>query len=167
MRNKILMYLFIFSVLFTLFIYVNDKRILDSKQEKIERLEDLLADMEEDPDVDTSSEISEVEDYFNLQNNEDAITYFENKGIDTQDLILKIEDAIISKNSAEEDNPLVPQAGMEGNMRINKIKVLNHKWIIADFTDGTYWGEVFLSYEVAEDGEIKFYPEKSFLYPLY
>lgn len=165
MRNKILMYLFIFSVLFTLFIYVNDKRILDAKQEKIDRLEDKLAEME--ADVQIQSEVAEVEDYFNLQNNEDAITYFENKGIDTQDLILKVEDAIISKNSAEEDNPLVPQAGMEGKMRINKIKVLNHKWIIADFTDGTYWGEVFLSYEVAEDGEIRFYPEKSFLYPLY
>ena len=165
MRNKILMYLFIFSVLFTLFIYVNDKRILDAKQDKIDRLEEKLAEVEADAQI--PSEVAEVEDYFNLENNEDAITYFENKGIDTQDLILKIEDAIISQNSAEEDNPLVPQAGMEGKMRINKIKVLNHKWIIADFTDGTYWGEVFFSYEVAEDGEIKFYPEKSFLYPLY
>ncbi len=164
MRNKILMYLFIFSVLFTLFIYVNDKRILDAKQEKINRLEEKLAELEADANF--SSDVADIEDYFNLQNNEDAITYFENKGIDTQDLILKIEDAIISKNSTEEDNPLVPQAGMEGKMRINKIKVLNHKWIIADFTDGTYWGEVFFSYEVAENGKIEFYPEKSFLYPL-
>ena len=164
MRNKILMYLFIFSILFTLFIYVNDKKILDAKEERIENLQNKLAEVE--ADLENSVGAEEVEDYFNLQNNEDAITYFENKGIDTQDLILKIEDAIISKNSVEEDNPLVPQAGMEGNMRINKIKVLNHKWIIADFTDGTYWGEVFLSYEVAENGEIKFYQEKSFLYPL-
>ncbi len=164
MRNKILMYLFIFSVLFTLFIYVNDKRILDAKQEKINRLEEKLAELEADANF--SSDVADIEDYFNLQNNEDAITYFENKGIDTQDLILKIEDAIISKNSTEEDNPLVPQAGMEGKMRINKIKVLNHKWVIADFTDGTYWGEVFFSYEVAENGKIEFYPEKSFLYPL-
>lgn len=164
MRNKILMYLFIFSVLFTLFIYVNDKRILDAKQEKINRLEEKLAELEADANF--SSDVADIEDYFNLQNNEDAITYFENKGIDTQDLILKIEDAIISKNSTEEDNPLVPQAGMEGKMRINKIKVLNHKWIIADFTDGTYWGEVFFSYEVYENGKIEFYPEKSFLYPL-
>ncbi len=165
MRNKILMYLFIFTLLFTIFIYVNDKRILDSKQERIESLENQLAEAE----IDSGNPVDmvESEDYFNLQNNEDAITYFENKNIDPEDLILKIEDAIISKNSAEEDNPLVPQAGMEGNMRINKIKVLNHKWIIADFTDGTYWGEVFLSYEVSEDLELKFYPEKSFLYPLY
>jgi len=159
------MYLFIFAVLFTLFIYVNDKRILDAKQERIESLENKLAEVESSNQE--STELTEVEDYFNLKNNEDAITYFENKGIDTGDLLLKIEDAIISKNSAEEDHPLVPQDGMEGNMRINKIKVLNHKWVIADFTDGTYWGEVFLSYEVADNGEIRFYPEKSFLYPKY
>ena len=165
MGNKILMYLFIFSLLFTIFIYVNDKRILDSKQEKIESLEDKLAEVETDAQI--SNDSVENEDYFSLKNNEDAITYFEEKGIDPEDLILKIEDAIISKNKAGEDNPIVPMDGMEGNMRINKVKVLNHKWVIADFTDGTYWGEVFLSYEVAQNGEIKFFTEKSFIYPLY
>ncbi|MDX1761627.1 MAG: hypothetical protein R3218_05680 [Christiangramia sp.] len=163
MGNKILMYLFIFTLLFAIFIYVNDKRILDSKQEKIESLEMQLSEAE--GEVSNSPEFDASEDYFNLENNEDAITYFENKGIYTKDLILKIEDAIISQNKVGEDNPLVPLDGMEGDMRINKIKVLNHKWIIADFTDGTFWGEVFLSYEVAENGEISFFPEKSLLYP--
>jgi hypothetical protein len=164
MGNKILMYLFIFSLLFTIFIYVNDKRILDSKQERIESLENKLLSAEEE----FSGNLNQTEenDYFSLENNEDALSYFENKNIDAEELLIKIEDAIISKNIAGEDNPLVPHAGMEGNMRINKIKVLNHKWIIADFTDGTYWGEVFLSYEVTKDGELNFYPEKSFLYPL-
>lgn len=165
MRNKILMYLFIFSALFTIFIYVNDKRILDSKQADIERLQKELSETRNE--LENFSETSENEDYFGFENNEDAITYFENKGIDSKDLILKIEDAIISKNQAGKDNPLVPHAGMEGNMNINRIKVLNHKWIIADFTDGTYWGEVFLTYEVGENGELKFFPEKSFLYPRY
>ncbi|TRO66609.1 hypothetical protein [Christiangramia sabulilitoris] len=164
MRNKILMYLFIFTLLFTIFIYVNDKRILDSKQERIDSLENKLQEAETELNV--SDEVATAEDYFSLQNNEDAISYFDKRNIDATDLILRIEDAIISKNSSDSDNPLVPQAGMEGKMRINKIKVLNHKWVIADFTDGTYWGEVFLTYEVSEDDGIKFYPEKSFLYPL-
>ena len=163
MGNKILMYLFIFTLLFAIFIYVNDKRILDSKNEEIESLENRLMEAEENSATKTSN--SRDADYFNLKNNEEAITYFDNKGIDTEDLMLRIEDAIISKNKAGEDNPLVPLDGMEGDMRINKFKVLNHKWIIADFTDGTYWGEVFLTYEVAENGEISFYPEKSFIYP--
>lgn len=165
MRNKILMYLFIFSLLFCIFIYVNDKRILDSKQAQIESLQNKLEEQELNASEDTQNVVAE--DYFNLENNEDAITYFQNRNIEVSNLLLKIEDAIISKNSATEDNPLVPQAGMEGSMRINKIKVLNHKWVIADFTDGTYWGEVFMSYEVSEAGEITFFPEKSFLYPKY
>lgn len=165
MRSKILMYLFIFSLLFCIFIYVNDKRILDSKQAQIESLQNQLDESKAELPEEAQNTVSE--DYFNLENNEDAITYFQNKDIEVSNLLLEIEDAIISKNSATEDNPLVPQAGMEGNMRINKIKVLNHKWVIADFTDGTYWGEVFMSYEVSDAGEITFFPEKSFLYPKY
>lgn len=165
MRNKLLMYLFIFTLLFTIFIYMNDKRILDSKQQSIEALENKITELESEGE--SVNNIVENEDYFSLKNNEEALTYFENKGIDPEGLILKIEDAIISKNKVGEDNPLVPMDGMNGNMRINKVKVLNHKWVIADFTDGTYWGEVFLSYEVSEEGEIKFFPEKSFMYPLY
>ena len=164
MRSKILMYLFIFALLFCIFIYVNDKRILDSKQEKIEQLEDKLSEVELNQD---QQSIATSEDYFNLQDNEDAITYFQNNGVETEGLITKIEDAIISKNSASNDNPLVPHAGMEGSMRINKIKVLNHKWIIADFTDGSYWGEVFLTYTIQEDGGPVFNTEQSFLYPKY
>ncbi|WP_295179171.1 hypothetical protein [uncultured Christiangramia sp.] len=164
MRSKILMYLFIFALLFCIFIYVNDKRILDSKQEKIEQLEDKLSEVELNQE---QQSIATSEDYFNLQDNEDAITYFQNNGVETEGLITKIEDAIISKNSASNDNPLVPHAGMEGSMRINKIKVLNHKWIIADFTDGSYWGEVFLTYTIQEDGAPVFNTEQSFLYPKY
>lgn len=162
MGKRILIYLFIFALLSVLFIYVNDKRILDDKEEKIEFLQQEVAEAKKQSDSLVSLEGN---DYFNLSKNEEAITYFENRSIDTEELIANIEDAIISQNKAQEDNPLVPYAGMEGNMRINRIKILNHKWIIADFTDGTYWGEVFLSYEVGEDGNISFNSEKSFLYP--
>ncbi|MUP45838.1 hypothetical protein E0K83_08770 [Gramella sp. BOM4] len=161
MKSKILMYLFIFTLLFTIFIYVNDKRILDSKENQIQQLQAELEKVEEPALQSSENDLS----YFGFANNEDAITYFENRDIDTENLEAEIEDAIISKNKAGEDNPLVPHAGMEGDMRINRIRVLNHKWIIADFTDGTYWGEVFLSYEIGENGEISFTPEKSFLYP--
>lgn len=163
MRNKILMYLFIFTLLFAIFIYVNDKRILDSKENEITSLKNRL--QESEIYMDSLSTVPQ-EDYFNLENNEEALSYFEEKGIDTRNLVSRIEDAIISKNKVGEDNPYVPYDGMDGDMKINKIKVLNHKWLIADFTDGTYWGEVFLYYEIGEDGEINFTPEKSFLYPV-
>ena len=163
MKSKILMYLFIFSILITLFIYMNDKRILDSQEEKIEILEQKLADAEANQAAEVNSSSSEV--YFNLKDNDDAISYFEDRGISASEIPAKIEDILISANSATEDNPYVTYDGMEGNTRINKIQVLNHKWVMADFTDGVYWGEVFYIYDVKDDGSIELYPETSFIYP--
>ena len=51
-------------------------------------------------------------------------------------------------------NPIVPYDGIEGKMKINKVKFLNHRWIVADFTDGTYWGEMVLEYYINNDESI-------------
>ncbi len=163
MRSKILLYGFIFMLMFTIFIYVNDKKILEAKQDNIEQLQSKVDAVE----VKNDSLISENLNlnYFSLDQNEESISYFESKGIDAKELSQKVEDAIISRNRAEEDNELVPFAGMEGVMRINKVKILNHKWIIADFTDGTYWGELLISYDLDENNNLSLNTEKSFLYP--
>jgi hypothetical protein len=164
MLGKIYMYLFIFMLLFVIFIYVNDKKILDAKEEKIESLQEKLS-VEEIKNETLLSENLNL-NYFSLSQNEEAISYFDNLNINAQDLSHTIEDEIISRNRAGEDNDLVPFKGMEGVMRINKVKVLNHKWIIADFTDGTYWGEVLISYEIDKQNNLNFTNEKSFLYPI-
>ncbi len=164
MRSKIFLYLFIFTLMFTIFIYVNDKKILDSKDSYIENLESKLEK------AGTSNQELLGENaalrYFSLSQNEEANSFFENKGIDPVELERTLEDEIIGRNTAGDDNELVPFAGMEGVMRINKVKVLNHKWIIADFTDGTYWGELFISYEIDANRNLKLKTESSFLYPV-
>lgn len=162
MRSKIFLYLFIFTLMFTIFIYVNDKKILDSKQTYIESLERKIAAGEGSEQI--PGEIDK-DHYFSLSENEEAISYFDNLGIDAAELEQILETEIISRNKANEDNDLVPHAGMEGSMRVNKVKVLNHKWIIADFTDGTYWGELFISYEIDSNRVLNLTTEKSFLYP--
>ena len=48
---------------------------------------------------------------------------------------------------------------------INTVKLLNHKWIIADFSDGVFWGELLLTYEVHDDSTVRFQVVESFLYP--
>ena len=45
-----------------------------------------------------------------------------------------------------------------------KVKVLNHRWIIADFSDGEIWGEVLLKYFVNDDNSISFEVNQSLLY---
>lgn len=163
MRNKLLMYLFIFTLVFAIFIYINDKKILDTKEENLQNLEARIATLEAEKDS-LLIRNSDLE-YFSLSENEEAISYFENQGMEAVTIIDQIKDEIISKNKSEAGNELVPYEGMEGVMRINKIKVLNHRWIIADFTDGTYWGEIFINYYVEENGDIEYITQSSFLYP--
>ena len=163
MRNKIFLYLFIFMFLFTVFIYVNDKKILDAKEEQIENLQARLS--EADIQNEVLSNKNAGLNYFSMEQNEAAISYFEDQGINAEEFTRKVEDEIISRNRADEDNELVPFEGMEGVMRINKVKILNHKWIIADFTDGKFWGELLISYDVDENNNLQLTTEKSFLYP--
>lgn len=164
MRSKIFLYLFIFTLMFTIFIYVNDKKILDSRDADITRLENKLEEEQEK----NRTLLGENKDllYFSLLNNEEAISYFEERGIDPEVLSDLVEEEVIGRNKAAADNELVPYAGMDGAMRINKIKLLNHKWIIADFTDGTYWGELFIVYDIDENNNLVLNTEKAFLYPV-
>ncbi len=159
------MYLFVFTVLLVLFQYVNSKNVLDKYETDIRSiketnkiLKDSVAFLED-----------KVEDlsYFNLERDEDALTYFENQGYDVSTLIPFIKDELYTLNEVKGEHPLIPYASSEGRrMSINNIKLLNHKWIITDFSDGEFWGEIFLTYELNDAKELKFKLVESFLYPL-
>lgn len=159
------MYLFIFSVLLILFQYVNSKNVLDKYETDIRSiketnkiLKDSFASLE-DKILDLS--------YFNLDKNEDALTYFENQGYDVSTLIPFIKDELYTLNEVKGEHPLIPYASSEGRkLIINNVKLLNHKWIITDFSDGEFWGELFLTYELTDSKELKFKLVESFLYPL-
>ena len=165
MKARIFMYLFIFTVLLVVFQYVNSKNILDNYEEKLDRYEANEAEMTkkfmalEDENLDLL--------YFNLENNDDALSYFERDGYKTDELIPFIKDQLISLNDYKGDeHPLVPYASMtEGKILVNQIRMLNHKWIIADFSDGQNWGELLLTYEIDDKKELKFKVVDHFLYP--
>ena len=92
--------------------------------------------------------------YFSLENNDDALAYFDH--LNLKDPARYIADKLLETNETKGDNPLVPYEGMNGNFKINKIKVLNHKWILADFSDGKFWGDVVIRYELKDDLGIDF-----------
>lgn len=163
MKQKIFLYLFIFSLLYILFQFMNSKKAKSSYDAKIDRLKTTIEQKE--ASLDSLIDINLDLTYFSLNSNEDAATYFEKLGYDPNKLAQTISDQIIAQNKAGKDNPIIPYVGMEGNMSVNKVRLLNHKWIIADFTDGVYWGELFITYDVREDGVVDFEVEKSFLYP--
>jgi len=144
--------------------YVNSKSILEkyekditTAKERIEIYKDSLSVLQ-DENYDLM--------YFNLEHNEDAITYFEKEGIDVTTLIPFLKDELYKLNEAKGEHPLVPYVAMtDGKMMINNIKFLNHKWIIADFSDGKYWGELFLTYEITKDKQLTYRLVEHFLYP--
>ncbi len=163
MKSRIFMYLFIFALLYILFQFMNAKKASEVYDKKISLLENKIEKKEIENDSIISANLDLT--YFSLESNEDAAAYFEDQGYDATKLANTISDQIISQNTASKDNPIVPFVGMEGKMQINKVRLLNHKWIIADFSDGTYWGELFIVYDVKEDNTIDFEVVKSFLYP--
>lgn len=166
MKQKIFMYLFVFSILLVLFQYVNSKRVFEGMNNKLEVFK-AQSTKYKDSVVVLQDKILDLS-HFNMERNEDAISYFENSGHDVSELIPYIKDKLYEKNEIKEEHPLVPYASSEGRkMLLNTVKILNHKWIIADFSDGEFWGEVFLTYEIDDDKEVKFNLVESFLYPFY
>ncbi len=165
MKNRIFMYLFIFSLLLVVFQYVNSKNIIESYDDKYELslekhsiYQDTISNLRDQ--ILTLSE-------FKLDETEAALTYFEERGFNVTELIPFIKDEIYELNLMKgEEHPLIPYASMTGGkMLINSIRLLNHKWIIANFSDGRYWGELFMTYEITEDEQLKFKLIESFLYP--
>lgn len=164
MKQKIFMYLFVFSLLLVIFQYANAKRIFEGQNTKLEKYKTKIDTLKNSVHV-LENEILELS-HFNAAKNEDAISYFENDGFDTSELIPYIKDELYNSNLVKGQHPLVPYASSEGRkLLINTVKLLNHKWIIADFSDGEYWGEIFLTYDVNKNKKVTFTLVESFLYP--
>lgn len=163
MRRQIFLYLFLFTLLLIIFQYMNEKTIFEAQEIKIDNLRVKVEEAEE-----TISNLKEANtdlNYFTLLGNENAMTYLESYGYDAADIETLVSNQIYDQNALKGNNPLVPFEGMNGDMKINKLKFLNHKWIVADFTDGTYWGEMILEYSINKDKELVMNTISSLLYP--
>ncbi|NJW53310.1 hypothetical protein [Salinimicrobium oceani] len=163
MRKSILLYLFVFTALLAVFFYVNGTKLVASRDKEIQVLQKELEEQQSLPSI--SSEEDASEDSFSLVDNEEALSYLENRGFDPAEINDKVEAALIGGNSVDTDNELIPFEGMAGPFRINKVKLLNHKWAIASFTDGSFWGDLLVSFEIDDDGKIEVFSEKALLYP--
>ncbi len=151
------------AVLFIIYQYMNEKSIFESQDKRIETLEAQLQ-VANDSIKTLQSTIGNL-NYFTLLGNDNAMTYFENMGYEAADVQANVSDKIYDFNLQKGNNPLVPFDGMDGSMKINKLKFLNHKWILADFTDGKYWGEMILSFSFNKNNDLELTPIGSFIYP--
>lgn len=142
---------------------MNEKKIFESQENEIEKL--VIKSQKENDSLEVLQNRIRDLNYFTLQGNENAMTYLEKMGYEAAEVEAMVSDEIYDYNLTKENNPLVPFEGMNGDMKINKLKFLNHKWILADFTDGKYWGEMILEYSFNENKELNLKTIGSFLYP--
>lgn len=160
MKNKIYLYLFVFAGLIALYLFVSNTNMQKVKNKKIEKLDAQVVRLNDSVE---SAQIKALEmQYFSLENNDDALAYYDH--LKLKDPSRYIADKLLETNEKKGDNPLIPYEGMESDFKINKIKILNHKWILADFSDGKYWGELLIKYELKDDLGVDFTQMDHLLY---
>lgn len=150
MKTKIFIYLFAFTALILVFQLVNSSKVVKYQAgiiaEKVARIDTLKVVLDK-------VESKYAEDvYFSLDQNEEAQAFYPDE--DPAVIIKLVKEKLYESNTIKGNNPLVLYSGAEKKFLINKIKVLNHKWVIADFSDGTDWGEILIEYQI-RGGEIK------------
>jgi hypothetical protein len=156
------MYLFFFAALFIIYQYMNEKRIFEDQEEKIATLQDQLQLVRNESD--SLQGIERTANYFSLLGNDNAMNYFEQQGREAAAVEEKVREQLYDLNLQQGKNDLIPYEGFRGTAKINSLRFLNHRWIIADFTDGELWGELLLEYFLNEDGSIDFNVISSVLY---
>jgi len=149
------MYLFIFTLLIVVFQYVNSKKILEDSSKRIEVLR-INNESMKDSLTTLNDELSDLS-LFDLRYNQDAKDYFFNKQLDTEALIPFLKNELYKLNETEGEHPLIPFAASEGRkLQFNTIKMLNHRWIVADFSDGQFWGELLIQYFITPEQNVDF-----------
>lgn len=159
MKKSLFTYLFIVSVLMTVFTFMYYSKKIKFEAERFENLKTKMKDTIQS----LNNKLFDA-NYFTLLNNDQAQNYLEDYSIDK--LIPKIEANLMELNDNPEGNPFVDFGKIDDRkFIINKIEVLNHRWVIADFSNGDLWGEVLLQYFIEEDESLNFKIIQSTLYP--
>jgi hypothetical protein len=152
--KKLVLYGLIFSVLLNIFQYMYSTKKFNFDENRAEKFKVKMTDS-------ISKIVAEKEegDYFSLAYDEKAQDYLE--GYDVQKLMPQVKEKLMDMNSNPTGNKLIPY----DNMVINKVRFLNHRWIIADFTGDSNWGEVILKYFLEKDGSVTFETAETVMYP--
>ncbi len=159
MKNIILIFALGFIVLIMIFISTNYMKIANSNNSTAESLSIKIDSLKKKYRLLDKRYSDEI--YFSLNDNQEALAYFNNIEVDS--IISFIRDQLYEKNFDNNTDFFIPVSNINNRYLINKVKILNHKWIIADFSNGNRWGEMWIEYHFNEN-EINFYIKDYFLY---
>ena len=152
MKNSFLLYALILSMIMNVFMYMYfskqtdfEKQLHEKTKLKLQQSEQKVADA----------------NYFSLAYNENAQNYFDNDNVkvpmDYQKLIPLVTEKLLDYNSDVNGNRYIDQDKLGANKFIvNKVQLLNHRWLIADFSDGEHWGECLIKYFVDDNQKVDF-----------
>jgi hypothetical protein len=159
MKKSLFLYLFIIASLMTLFTFSFYSKQLKFEQQRFEKYQTKMTDSIQSIQIRLQDA-----DYFSIESNTNAQDYLYPN--DYIKISTKVSETLIDFNDNPEGNPYTGFDKLgEQKFIINKIKVLNHRWVVADFSDGNLWGNVLIQYFIEEDGSITFKVIQSFLYP--
>lgn len=150
----------LFSIFFLLFFIISCNFISKNKENEsknttlseeksisVEKLQDSLQKM---------SFLLDDYRYFDIKSNEDALYFFEKNEISNPEQFI-IDQLLNTNVTKDENHPLIDyRPRRNAKFQINKIKLLNHRWIICDFSDGLDWGELLLRYDLNDDKTLSF-----------
>lgn len=158
MKNVIL-YALVFSLLFNIFQFVNSTKILESKDQEVVKVKNHLKTSR-----DSILQLSNA-NYFALESDEDAQEYFYSNNLDYQKVAIKVKEDLIALNENKQGNALIPYEPIdEKPFIVNTSKILNHRWLVAEFSNGDLWGQILVKYFVSADKPTEFETVETVLY---
>ncbi|MGJ8684385.1 MAG: hypothetical protein ACSHWW_07170 [Nonlabens sp.] len=165
MKQSLYLYLFIFACLIALILYVNGRNIQESQDKAYVTLEEKYNATQ--AQLEAAQMSGSDTNLFSLENNEEAYNYFASTGLDRDNIESFLMDHLLELNIKEGGNPLVDYIGAGRGYQINDMQVLNHKWLIANFTDNENWGEVLIQYDFDKDNKLSMQTIRTVLYNKY
>ena len=129
----------------------------DNKDEKkiVEKEERPFIEILQDSIRKLSEELSDAR-YFDIQYNEDSQYFFYENGIEDSEEFVR-QQLMATNITKDENHPLISyRPRRNAKFQINKIKLLNHRWVICDFSDGLDWGELLLKITLNDDKTLSF-----------
>ena len=157
MKKSLFLYLFIIAVLMTLFTYMFYSKQVKFEQQRFETFKTKMNDS-----INSLQVRLQDSDYFSLESNSNAQEYIYPN--DYIKISKKVSETLMDFNDNPDGNPYTGQDKLgDQKFIINKLKIVNHRWIVADFSDGNLWGDVLIQYFIEEDGSITFQVIQSFL----
>jgi hypothetical protein len=159
------MYLFIFTALIALYQFKSASNYVENTQLALAKYQETAEEQ-----IKVSAKVKSLEaqlemtQLFDLKYNQEGLLLLENQYEGPQEISDFISDALIQTNINKElQHALIPFKSKKAKFAFNSIKVLNHKWLIANFTDGAIWGEAILKFSINKD-VVNFTTEDAFLY---